>query len=355
MASLIKHASGIYYAQFYDATRRPKRKRFSLRTRNRRTAERVLSKLEADLLLGGFDPWAPPASTEEDAPAVPAHLGDAVEAYLADRAHLRPDTLRTYGEIMRAFASHAGPSTAVAELTPRHVVAWLRSTSTKPVTKRKYVSHLGYLFRWLVERAAMERDVSKEVKLERVPEQAPKAMTPEMVEAFVATARRWPGHDYDWLADLAEANVEMGLRRGELLALRREHVDVEKRVLLVVNGVGFSTKSGKERAIPLSTSAAPALSRRLEEGRPHVFETASGLVTPNGLSHAFRRVRDRAGLPEWASLHSTRHTALTRLAERGVPVEVIRQFAGHSSITVTERYTRMRPDVVREHVLRALG
>jgi site-specific recombinase XerD len=43
------------------------------------------------------------------------------------------------------------------------------------------------------------------------------------------------------------------------------------------------------------------------------------------------------------------------LAERGVPVEVIRQVAGHSSITVTERYCRMRPDAAADHVHRAFG
>src|SRR5690606_27643769 len=137
------------------------------------------------------------------------------------------------------------------------------STSTKAITRRKYVSHLGYLFRWLVSQGALDRDLSKEVKVERVPEAAPKALTPEMVEAFVRTARAWRGHDYKWLADLTESNVEMGLRRGELLALRPEHVNLDGRVLVVVNDNGFTTKSGKERAVPLSSVARRVLARRL--------------------------------------------------------------------------------------------
>src|SRR5690606_38292035 len=106
----------------------------------------------------------------------------AVQMYLRDRAHLRPETVRTYKEIVEAFASHVSADFPVKDLQPRHVVSWLDSTSAGPVTKRKYVNHLGYLFRWLVARSAMERDLSKAVNLERVPEQAPKAMTPGMVE-----------------------------------------------------------------------------------------------------------------------------------------------------------------------------
>lgn len=355
MACLVKHASGIYYAQFYDAARRPRWKRFTLRTRNRRTAERLLAKLEADYLLGSYDPWAPVKEAADEASEGLDVLGLAYDAYLASRAHLRPETLRTYREVMGAFVHHVGRDFPVTQLRTRHVLAWLDTTHAGDVTRRKYVTHLGYLFRWLVARGAMSEDLSKGITLPRLAEQAPKAMTDEMVEVFLQTARRKVRQDFGWLADLVEANVELGLRRGELLALRPDHVDLKGRILRVTNGDGFATKSGKERALPLSTTARRALERRLAEGRAFVFEAPTGLHTPTSLSHAFRKVRIRAGLPEWVTLHSTRHTALTRLAEQGVPVEVIRQFAGHHSITVTERYTRMRPDVVFDHVLKAFG
>jgi hypothetical protein len=39
MASLIRHPKGPYFAQFYEASRRPRRKRLSLKTRNRRATE----------------------------------------------------------------------------------------------------------------------------------------------------------------------------------------------------------------------------------------------------------------------------------------------------------------------------
>lgn len=37
---------------------------------------------------------------------------------------------------------------------------------------------------------------------------------PGVVQVFVGAARAWPGYDYGWLADMVEASVDMGLRRG---------------------------------------------------------------------------------------------------------------------------------------------
>src|SRR5690606_5367745 len=155
--------------------KKPARKRLSLKTRHRRTAERLLAKLEAEYLLGAFDPWAPVDRGEYEEHEVPSTLIGAVEMYLADRPHLRPLTVKTYRESLVRLAAHVGADFPIQSLQPRHVVAWLESTNTKPVTKRKYVNHLGYLFRWLVARGAIEHDLSKAVNLERVPEQAPKA------------------------------------------------------------------------------------------------------------------------------------------------------------------------------------
>lgn len=368
MPSLIQQR-GLYYVQFYSAHRKPQRVRVPLRTRVRRDAERHQRRVERAVTGGTFDPWtqtwdpyagAAADSVETSPPDQRSQddllqLGTASEVYLASCSHLKPYTIRTYREIIRPFVAHAGGETKVSSLTSDHVLRWLDSTCAGAVTRRKYNNHLGYLFRYLVRLGVMDRDLSAEVKLRRVPESAPKSLTPEHVAAFIETALAWPGYDYRWLADLCEANVELGMRRGELLALRPEHVNLEERILLVRNTGDFTTKSGKERAIPVSTAASMALSRRIDEGRQFVFEPPRGPIRPDGLSHAFRRVRTAAGLPYWANLHSTRHTALTRLAERGVPVEAIRQFAGHSSITVTERYMRFRPDLVRDHVLRALG
>jgi len=45
-------------------------------------------------------------------------------------------------------------------------------------------------------------------------------------------------------------------------------------------------------------------------------------------------------------LHSLRHTMLTRLGESGVDAITIMRIAGHSSITVSQRYIHPTPEAV---------
>jgi hypothetical protein len=82
---------------------------------------------------------------------------------------------------------------------------------------------------------------------------------------------------------------------------------------------------------------------------PHVTRSAprNGLFPDKGgkcpylvssLDHQHKRVRRRLQLSEEAVIHSLRHTMLTRLGESGVDVFTIMKIAGHSSVTVSEKY-----------------
>jgi hypothetical protein len=112
MASLI-HQDGRYYAQFYDSDRSPSRTRVALRTSEKRTAQRILARAEDKWALGDYDPrrhgrqhglfgWEP--GPDEDL----STLGKAIDAYLESSSHLRPDTQRTYREVLRLFEDHVG-------------------------------------------------------------------------------------------------------------------------------------------------------------------------------------------------------------------------------------------------------
>ena len=367
MASLVTAGpSGFFYAQFYDKDRRPQRRRVPLRTRQRRAAERALQRLEVAFALGEFDPWAPPTSPAAEDALGAGHdlerLGPAARAFLDARAHLRPNTLRTYREVVLAFARHHGDGFPVGRLTARHVAAWLDATRAGDVTRRKYAAHLGYLFRFLVGRGAMTHDVSKGVALRRVPETAPKAMTRAEVDRLLAEIARPDGRrrrsggdlppDRDWLYDLVAVNVHLGLRRGELCHLRWAHVDLDRGVVCVANTDEFTTKSGRERAVPLSCDARDRLRRRRERfpAATYVFEVDGHRLVPGTASERFRVFVRRAGLPRHLNLHSTRHTFGTWLADRGVPLHVLQRLMGHASVTVTERYLATRPEALVEWV-----
>jgi integrase len=72
------------------------------------------------------------------------------------------------------------------------------------------------------------------------------------------------------------------------------------------------------------------------------------------LSQRFALYARKAGL-DGVGVHGLRHTAITRLVERGVPVPIVQRFAGHADITTTMRDCSIDDDVYAERVKKALG
>ncbi len=84
-----------YYAYFYDPSRSPKRKCFSLRTTRKSVAEARLKELELAYAMGEFDPWNPSAQFQA------LTIIEACQAFLEARSHIRPKT-----RIMYLSATH---------------------------------------------------------------------------------------------------------------------------------------------------------------------------------------------------------------------------------------------------------
>jgi integrase len=108
------------------------------------------------------------------------------------------------------------------------------------------------------------------------------------------------------LKQLVILAIETGMRRGELLGLRWEHVQLTKRIVHLP-----LTKNGESRDVPLSrraTDTLMALSKHKRSGAEPVFP-----MTGNSVRLAFEHLRVRAKLSDF-HFHDLRHEAITRLA-----------------------------------------
>jgi integrase/recombinase XerD len=74
-----------------------------------------------------------------------------------------------------------------------------------------------------------------------------------------------------------------------------------------------------------------------------------GHLTRQAADHALRQVCDRLGLPGF-STHSNRRTAATRLNNAGVPLRVIQQIGGWSSLAALQRYLEVTPEQMDEAI-----
>lgn len=133
--------------------------------------------------------------------------------------------------------------------------------------------------------------------------------------------------------------VNTGMRRGEALHARREWV--KDGAIYIESTQERRTKAGRWRLVPLSPGALDALE---ELGEDYLLPR----MYPQSLSRRFSTAAERAGVG--GSLHWLRHTFCTQLVIQGVHLRVIQKLAGHSTITVTERYAKAAPGQLTEAV-----
>lgn len=129
-----------------------------------------------------------------------------------------------------------------------------------------------------------------------------------------------------------------GMRRGEGINLRREHIKGGK--VRILSEATARTKSAKWREVPLNESAGEALERL--PGADYVLPR----MAPESWSRTFLRDAKGSGVP--GHLHWTRHTFCSYLVMAGKHLRTVQILAGHSSITVTEKYAYLAPDHLRD-------
>ena len=140
--------------------------------------------------------------------------------------------------------------------------------------------------------------------------------------------------------------LETGMRRGEILNIKKSHINFARQTLLIP-----LTKTDTPRTIPLSSKAIAVLRGQLRgsENVIPIEETALFSYTARGLSGAFLRLCRRHKLKN-LHFHDLRHEATSRFFEKGLnPVEVA-TITGHKDTRMLMRYTHLRAEDLVERL-----
>lgn len=142
----------------------------------------------------------------------------------------------------------------------------------------------------------------------------------------------------DYAAYLTLAST--GMRREELLALRKQDVDLARKTISIPD----SKSQAGVRQIPLDEGTTSALRWHIAElpaAQLLLFEGATG----NTFTRRFTRRVKAWGLPE-LSPHGLRHTHASLLLKAGVHPKIVQERLGHSSIQVTlDLYSHFIPGI----------
>ncbi len=126
----------------------------------------------------------------------------------------------------------------------------------------------------------------------KVPKRLPQCLRPDEVRLLLAALdAHWPG--------LFATAVYLGLRRGEVIALRKSDVDLDARTLRVGRGTGDTTKGGHEDLLPIPDELLPWVGHAMNQSPSAILfpqESGEQHAPDVQLQHVLRRALARAGI-----------------------------------------------------------
>ena len=295
-------------------------------------------------------------------------VADYLRWWLEHVAPLRvkASTVSQYRWIAEKHLIHRVGHHRIGRLTTGHVQAMITdviASGRSPNTARQIVGVLSGALRHAVRTDVIIRNPCQLVDLPRVVKSVDDdTLSPTDVAAFV---RACDGTRWKAFATLA---LGYGFRQGELLALKWSDVALDDiptvRIVATIkwpSGGGWYTEQPKTRGSIRVVEIDPHTAETIREHRAlqlraaadagatwtehdFVFTTDTGepIHDRNCLRWWYGRLK-AIGVPR-RPFHAARRTAITNMAEAGVPLEVAASIVGHASIRMTaEVYNRVRP------------
>lgn len=231
----------------------------------------------------------------------------------------------------------------IGESEVRQFLAHLHEKCRKVTIARK-LSSIKVFFRYILRRhGVIDKNPAELLSSPKVERYLPSVLTVDEVTSFVETSYR---SGVIGVRDRAilEVLYSSGLRVSELVGIDIKSMDIVLGTLRVVG------KGDKERIVPVGKKAIEALTVYLKRRKEllkcndtdALFLTRNGnRIYPREIQRIVRLYTQRSGIAKKTSPHSLRHTFATHLLDAGVDLRSIQEMLGHSSLSTTQRYTKV--------------
>jgi len=240
------------------------------------------------------------------------------------------DFYKSYFNNMEAFFGDV----YLDEITPKRVEEYQfhRSAEASKATANRSLAVLKKVFNLGIRWDLTTLNPVKKVDFFKVPRGRIRFLSRQEQEALL---RACNGH----LLDVVTVALRTGMRRGELLGVRKKDVDFSGNFIYLEK-----TKSGAHRQIPILSEVRAILTRLAfgveEEAllfRNRTGEPLRDLRTP------FKRALSLAGIKGFR-FHDLRHTFASDMVMAGVDIFTVSKLLGHASVQTTMIYAHLSPD-----------
>jgi integrase len=331
---LSKHSSGVYYLFFHDEL--GNRRKVSTRCRHKVEATQFLQRFKVN-------------EYEKKIKLERKSLGEFQDDFLRYSSTVHaPKTQKCFKVAFREFKRIIG-DIPLHKVGVREIERFLatKKAEASAWTARKYYISLASALETAKRWNCITDNPFRLVEKPKVNELQPAYFTKPDFLKLLGTIE-----DKDF-RELCICAVSTGLRLGELTALEWDSIDFVRKVVLVRNTQTFTTKSGKNRVVPMNEQLWKLLALRKERATSElVFHTEGRKLEEGFVSKNFKKHVRLAMLNDRLHFHSLRHTFASWLVQDGVSLYEVQKLLGHSSSETTEIYSHLQPEQLHRTVNR---
>ena len=308
--------SGGYYAL---VKRGGKQFRRSLKTKDRKLAERRLAEYQAQ--VGSL-------TISDDSRL---SFEDIADRWMATTAHaLKASTVTRRRTCIKNLVPFFKGVT-IRNIRPAHCEAWVTTRVTKIAaqTMAHELNTMRAIFDYAMRLGLMLANPAKEIRRRKVVQSLIIIPTREQFKNLVAAIRQSDGRPDSQKkakpgADLVELLAFSGCRLGEAVALTWKDVDFETFTLRVTGGE-YGTKNNEARTVPMTQALRSLLGRLKIERNPRADDRISLIDSAKKALHTACK---NLNYPQFTH-HDFRHFFATTCIESGVDVPTVSRWLGH--------------------------
>lgn len=231
----------------------------------------------------------------------------------------------------------------------------LNNGISKRSCKRRLCS-LNKFYKFLVTKSYVEENPFAFIDRPKVEKRYPRVLYADQVKDIIENNKKRT----DPLAVRDQVILSLlyycGLRASELVDLDMQHVNLKRRVLMIMG------KGSKERMVPFNDETGIAIAEYQKGLRLELLQKArkdkvsSYLIlnkdgehlTTRGLEFILDQIEEKTGTFVGLHPHLLRHSFATHLLENGADLRVIQELLGHESINATQIYTHVSAEAMKQ-------
>lgn len=244
------------------------------------------------------------------------------------------------------YLTERGMPTSVPRITREHVEAFITDLmATKaPATAHNRFRGCQAFFRWLVDEGEIKASPMERMRPPKLPEAPPPVLTDAQLRKLLAACERDKSPMGRRDEAIIRTLVDSGIRRGELLGLRVDDVDMEGGLLTVTGKAGRS-QGPRTRHVPIGATTVRSIdrwqrsrSKRTDAREPWLWLGRKGRLQETGLAELIRSRGQEAGLKVRLHPHLFRHAYADSMLAAGMQETDLMAIAGWKSRDMVARY-----------------